>query len=197
MQRVFTMRYRIWNGIWCGAALALLVGVLGSAQARAAVAVSVGVGFPYGGAVAPGVNYGGVAVGYGYGPAHRWHGSGWYGRGWYGGGWYGRGWYGGGWTGGGWYGPWGAPYLALQAPLYYPAPIYYGGAVVAPPAVSVPPTRPDPVIYPRNGQTSQQTEYDRQECNRWATTQPAAVADAGVFQRAVEACMDGRGYTLR
>ena len=36
-----------------------------------------------------------------------------------------------------------------------------------------------------------------QECNRWATTQPSAMADAQVFQRAVAACMDGRGYTVR
>ena len=59
------------------------------------------------------------------------------------------------------------------------------------------PSRPDPVIYPRNGQSPQQTEADRQDCNRWATTQPAALADASVFKRAVEACMDGRGYSMR
>ena len=53
------------------------------------------------------------------------------------------------------------------------------------------------MITPRNGQDGQQTEYDRQQCNRWAVTQPAALADAGVFQRTVAACMDGRGYTLR
>ena len=41
------------------------------------------------------------------------------------------------------------------------------------------------------------TEADRQDCNRWATTQPSAMNDAGVFNRAVDACMDGRGYTLR
>ncbi len=58
-------------------------------------------------------------------------------------------------------------------------------------------TAAEPIIYPRNGQSAEQTESDRRECNRWATTQPNAVADAGVFQRAVEACMDGRGYTLR
>jgi hypothetical protein len=63
----------------------------------------------------------------------------------------------------------------------------------APPA----PARPDPVIYPRNGQSAEQTEADRQDCNRWATTQPAALADAAVFQRAVEACMDARGYTMK
>ena len=56
---------------------------------------------------------------------------------------------------------------------------------------------PEPVIYPRNGQSPEQTEADRQECNRWATTQPAALSDAQVFQRAVAACMDARGYTVR
>lgn len=58
-------------------------------------------------------------------------------------------------------------------------------------------SRPAPVIYPRNGQTSAQLESDSRECNRWATTQQAAMTDSSVFQRAVEACMDGRGYTLR
>ena len=56
---------------------------------------------------------------------------------------------------------------------------------------------PEPIIYPRNGQSPEQTEADRQECNRWATTQPAALNDAQVFQRAVAACLDGRGYTVR
>ncbi|MCE4538864.1 hypothetical protein LXT12_16545 [Pelomonas sp. P7] len=70
---------------------------------------------------------------------------------------------------------------------------------VPPPAPLPPPApvRPAPVIYPRNGQSDVQREADLRECNRWATTQPAAMADAGVFQRAIEACMDGRGYTLR
>ena len=55
----------------------------------------------------------------------------------------------------------------------------------------------EPVIYPRSGQSPVQTEADRQECNRWATTQQAAMNDASVFQRAVAACLDGRGYTVR
>jgi hypothetical protein len=65
----------------------------------------------------------------------------------------------------------------------------------APPIASAAP--PEPVIYPRNGQSAAQTESDRRECERWATSQPGAVADASVFQRAVAACMDGRGYSLR
>jgi hypothetical protein len=110
-------------------------------------------------------------------------------------------------------------YVSLQLgglPYYYANGVYYqavsngpGYVVVAPPANAdtqaavatpappPPPPRPDPIIYPRNGQGAAQLESDRQECNRWATTQPAAMNDASVFNRAVEACMDGRGYTMR
>jgi hypothetical protein len=95
------------------------------------------------------------------------------------------------------------------APYYYANGVYYapdsgGYVVVTPPpgADSVQPAPtpkplPDPIIYPRNGQSAEQTEADRQDCNRWATTQPSAMSDASVFQRAVAACMDGRGYTVR
>lgn len=65
------------------------------------------------------------------------------------------------------------------------------------PVVSAAPSRPAPVIYPRNGQSAEQLETDHRDCNRWATTQQAAMADSSVFNRAVDACMDGRGYTLR
>lgn len=79
------------------------------------------------------------------------------------------------------------------APLPPPAPVY----VTPPPPAYVAPSRPAPVIYPRNGQSPAQMEFDQRECNRWATSQPAAMADSSVFNRAVDACMDGRGYTLR
>lgn len=68
---------------------------------------------------------------------------------------------------------------------------------VQPVYVQPAPSRAVPIIYPRNGQSGAQLEADSRECNRWATTQQAAMSDAGVFQRAVEACMDGRGYTMR
>ncbi len=99
------------------------------------------------------------------------------------------------------------------ASYYYADGVYYAAApgqgytVVAPPpgaetaipapVAASPAPAPEPIIYPRSGQTPAQTEADRQECNRWATTQPSALADAQVFQRAVAACMDGRGYTVR
>jgi hypothetical protein len=121
----------------------------------------------------------------------------------------GRGGYGGPYRGGGGWG-WGVG-LGLGAGLLLASPWYYPGYVVAPPttviveqppqlaAAPLPPqpSRPDPVIYPRNGQTAQQLEADRQECNRWATTQPAALNDSSVFMRAVDACMDARGYTSK
>ncbi len=103
-----------------------------------------------------------------------------------------------------WFG--GAPYYYANGVYYAPAG-YDGYRVVAPPpgaedlqgqspAPAAKPA-PDPIIYPRNGQSAQQIEADRQDCNRWATTQPAAMADASVFHRAVAACMDGRGYSLK
>jgi hypothetical protein len=98
-------------------------------------------------------------------------------------------------------------------PYYYANGVYYnvapgqGYVVVAPPpgadtvqatpAPAPAPAAADPIIYPRNNQSAAQTEADRRDCNTWATTQPGAMADAKVFQRATEACMDGRGYTVR
>ncbi|HEX7688724.1 MAG TPA: hypothetical protein VF453_13515 [Burkholderiaceae bacterium] len=90
------------------------------------------------------------------------------------------------------------PYVVVdQPPVVYapPAPVVvYPNAAPAP---AVAPAQPDPIFYPRNGQSPQQTEADRRACNAWATTQPSAMADASVFQRATLACMDGRGYTGR
>ena len=99
------------------------------------------------------------------------------------------------------------------APYYYADGVYYNVApgrgyvvVAAPPGIdptltapppAPAPAAPEPIFYPRNNQNAAQTEADRRDCNAWATTQPNAMADAKVFQRATEACMDGRGYTVR
>jgi hypothetical protein len=98
-------------------------------------------------------------------------------------------------------------------PYYYADDVYYNVApgrgyvvVAAPPGIDTTqtaappapaPATPDPIFYPRSNQSAAQTEADRRDCNSWATTQPNAMADAKVFQRATEACMDGRGYTVR
>ncbi len=98
-----------------------------------------------------------------------------------------------------------------NVPYYYADGVYYnsypgqGYVVVAPPpgadtaqaAPAPTPAAPEPIFYPRNNQSAAQTEADRRDCNAWATSQPQAMADAKVFQRATEACMDGRGYTVR
>lgn len=87
-------------------------------------------------------------------------------------------------------------YVVVDRPatVYYNVPPVVSSTVPQQPVANSP---PDPVFYPRNGQTAAQVEADRQACNRWATTQPNAVADASVFHRATLACMDGRGYTSR
>nr|HET7859181.1 hypothetical protein [Caldimonas sp.] len=126
-----------------------------------------------------------------------------------------------------WGGYWGGYYPAYYYPAAYgPAYSYYydappGGATYsedtargadgqpAPQAVQPAPqasrgrpvpqagSAPEPIFYPRNGQSAEQTETDRRDCNRWATTQRGAMADASIFQRATFACMEGRGYTVR
>ena len=93
--------------------------------------------------------------------------------------------------------PW-EPVVVEPRPTY----IYNEPPQTAPQPVPPAPARyraapPEPVIYPSQGQTPEQTEADRQACNRWATTQPSAMADASVFHRATLACLEGRGYTVR
>ena len=172
------------------------------------------------GAIAAG--HGGPGFG---GSSHGFAGSGWRGapRGGYARG----GYYRGGWGHRGYWGPgvlWGGIGLGLGlgAVGYYngyyaPAP-YYGGYYYDAPEVIVDPgytaVQPatgvrsgeavpqaaraaEPIFYPRNGQSAASTETDRRDCNRWATTQNGAMADASIFQRATLACMEGRGYTAK
>ena len=90
--------------------------------------------------------------------------------------------------------PWYPGYVVVDAP-----PVYYRTEPQPVPAAPEPAARPaaDPIFYPRNNQSVAQTEADRVDCNRWATTQPSAMLDASVFQRATLACMEGRGYVVR
>lgn len=87
-------------------------------------------------------------------------------------------------------GPWAPGYV-----MAVPGTAYVESAPV-PLALSLR-SAPDPIVYPRNGQSPAQTEADRQACDRWAASQPSAMADASVFHRATLACLDGRGYTVR
>jgi len=62
-------------------------------------------------------------------------------------------------------------------------------------------------VYPSKGQTQQQAANDRHDCDRWATSQSGY--DPGLrvhrnpqtgpsdYGRALSACLEGRGYTVR
>jgi hypothetical protein len=115
------------------------------------------------------------------------------------------------------------PYYATiwlrGVPYYYANEVYYmhrgnGYVVVEPPKEEVkqaPPPVEQMFIYPRLGQNEQQQADDRYACHRWAAdqtgfdpTQPPGSAPANQriekradYQRAMNACLDGRGYTMK
>ncbi len=119
----------------------------------------------------------------------------------------------------------GVPYYYAND-VYY-APVQGGYMVVAPPQGPVsqaPPPAAPPVaappplgagqpgeqvfIYPRKGQSETQQAKDRYECHRWAADQtgydPTSPGAAGVngqrnadYRRAMGACLDARGYTVK
>ena len=108
-------------------------------------------------------------------------------------------------------------YYDYPSPNYYPPPTYY----YPPPDYSYPPpgegTQPPPAegqmfIYPRQGQSQEQQADDHYQCHSSAVDQtgfdptfppPAGTPEAETAQksadylRALETCLDARGYTLR
>ena len=62
-------------------------------------------------------------------------------------------------------------------------------------------------VYPGKGQSQQQAAIDRHDCGRWATTESGYDPDLKVhrhpetgpthYGRALSACLEGRGYTVR
>jgi hypothetical protein len=108
-------------------------------------------------------------------------------------------------------------------PYYYANNVYYtwqpaenGYAVVDPPANADQPSSPPPsaqddlIIYPKNGQTSDQQAADRYECHSWAKgqtgfdpTQPGGGVGGDVersrsnYNRAISACLQARGYEVK
>ena len=105
-------------------------------------------------------------------------------------------------------------------PYYYANEVYYtptvGGYVVAPsPQGEVSPTPPSSgqtqtgqiFVYPRQGQSQQKQSDDRYACHSWAvdqtnydpTTSPVGASETqrDNYRRAMSACLDGRGYTVK
>jgi hypothetical protein len=74
-----------------------------------------------------------------------------------------------------------------------------------------PPSNSDLFIYPKNGQSEQQQSTDRYECHSWANSQThydptrpnggVSANEAGSkrsdYFRAMTACLEGRGYTVK
>jgi hypothetical protein len=108
-------------------------------------------------------------------------------------------------------------------PYYYADNVYYswqpdqnGYAVVDPPdnadAPSAPPEsapQDDLIIYPKNGQSKEQQSADQFECHNWAKgqtgfdpTQPGGGTSGNAdtarnnYNRAMSACLQGRGYQV-
>ncbi len=110
-------------------------------------------------------------------------------------------------------------------PYYYANDVYYvnrgdGYVVVDPPQGDVSQTPPPAssvpsidqlFIYPRQNQTQEQQAADRYECHSWAVNQtgfdptqsPGVIPEdqkvqkRADYQRAMSACLDGRGYTVK
>jgi hypothetical protein len=109
-------------------------------------------------------------------------------------------------------------------PYYYANDVYYtwnpdqnAYAVVNPPANADQPGAPpsasneDLIVYPKNGQTAEQQAADRYECHRWAKQQtgfdptaagggvpgPSGAGARSSYDRAMSACLTGRGYEVK
>jgi len=126
-----------------------------------------------------------------------------------------------------WYG--GVPYYYWQGVYYAWNPDYGDYVVTDPPpvtggvaqgAAAPPPAGAQPgdaggrgamslFVYPKNGQSEQQTQNDRYQCHEWAVGQTgfdptnsangsqAATATPENYKRAVTACLEARGYSVK
>ena len=106
------------------------------------------------------------------------------------------------------YVPNGAGYMVVDPP---PANVVAEQGPPPPPAQPAPPaqtaTADQVFVYPRQGQSAEQQAADRYACHQWAVSQAGvdpttnAVTITGQkradYQRALGACLDGRGYTVR
>jgi len=81
-----------------------------------------------------------------------------------------------------------------------------GGAYEQAPPANYGGSGGDVYVYPRNGQTEEQTQNDRYECHSWAASQsgfdPTRGQQAGNgnpadYRNAMVACLDARGYSAR
>ena len=120
----------------------------------------------------------------------------------------------------------GLPYYYANDTYYLWNPAQSGYEVVAPPggdpsvppsgtvttSGQAPPNGDDLYIYPQQGQSEEQQATDKYECHKWASSQsggfdptqagggvpPDQAGNArGAYQRALAACLVGRGYSVK
>ncbi|MGH9523037.1 MAG: DUF6515 family protein, partial [Terriglobales bacterium] len=115
----------------------------------------------------------------------------------------------------------GAPYYYADDVYYQWRPDMNGYVVAAPPpdadqpgaapAPAAAPAGEDFYVYPRNGQTADQEAADRYECHTWSKSQTGfdpTQSGGGVppdqlangrqqYQRAITACLEARGYSVK
>ena len=122
----------------------------------------------------------------------------------------------------------GVPYYYWQGVYYAWSPDYDDYVVTDPPpvtggvqegATAPPPPQADAsqgqgamslYVYPKNGQSEQQTANDRYQCHEWAVSQSgydptnsatnesqAATATPDNYKRAITACLQARGYSVQ
>lgn len=125
----------------------------------------------------------------------------------------------------------GVPYYYWQGVYYVWSPDYGQYVVTDPPPLSggvaagaaPPPSATQPAqpgdasgrgamslfVYPKNGQSEQQTQNDRYQCHEWAVGQTgfdptnsandtqASTATPESYKRAVTACLEARGYSVK
>jgi hypothetical protein len=67
-----------------------------------------------------------------------------------------------------------------------------------PPPAAAPSNGSNLYAYPKNGQSDEQQTLDRQECTQWASSQTGADGSGSSmeYQRALTACLQGRGYSV-
>jgi hypothetical protein len=114
----------------------------------------------------------------------------------------------------------GLPYYYADDTYYRWEPSLNTYQVVSRPSGADAPDAPPPLtesaagasfVYPRNGQSTEQQATDRYECHAWSREQtgfdptqpggnvaPAENASRGdEYQRAMNACLEGRGYSVK
>ncbi|HMK86694.1 MAG TPA: DUF4136 domain-containing protein [Steroidobacteraceae bacterium] len=86
---------------------------------------------------------------------------------------------------------------AATAAIFAKMPVAVPAAVVStpPPAYTAPAGESAHIfMYPKNGQSDQQQATDRRECEQWASQHAGGAP--GDYQRAMIACVTGRGYSV-